>query len=316
MDTSPNYSPHDQLPAPEPKTVSPPEDYFYQNTVKHLITPTVKLMMTGLPIDLDRVEELETHLDEVLAGVEKTLADNAYVKQFLESKYASQIEAYKEDQKSRMKDASHFVKPFDYKKMEHRSYFMHFFCEQQGISHPEDKLPTGISKWPANLVKKLAKTRPVLQKFLDGKLTDQHPIVKKGLQLFFQHKADLYNKSYLDKIHEPKVDYPTFNPQSSVDKRLIFEMLNIPSEATSKKTGLAKWDRAQVERVNKELGPDDPILLEFTQALIDHSFAAIVRNNFIAAFYKYTVDNRLYGQYKLFGAKSLIKESSVFLSAS
>ena len=301
MLTSENYSPWELLPAPEPATYSPPEDYFYQNVAKHLIKDGVRLQMNGLPIDLDRVADLEEELDKIIQEVETTLATNKYIAKYLEESYSNQIFAYKEEQKSKMKQASDFTKPFNHKDMQHRSYFMHCFAKSQGISEPEELLPTGIPKWSARTVGKLAKTRPLLVKFLAGQIT-KHPLIDEAMALWSQHKADMYNKSYITKIEEPRVEYPKFNPASSKMKTELFDMLGLKSEKTSKTTGEPSWDRSQIERVNKET--TDPAILELTQAMIDHSFAAIVRNNFITAFYKFTVNDRLYGNYNLLGAKS------------
>lgn len=307
MTTSdPLYSPHDLLPAPEPRTVSPPEDYFYDNVVKHLVKDTVRIMNTGLPIDLDRVEELEVELDSIIAEVKTTLANNTYIQQYLNLRYSNQIQAYQEAQLSKLRQPDAFLKPFDSKKPDHRSYFMYLFAQRQGIQQPTELLPTGIPKWSAKDVKKLSTTRPILQRLLIGTLTDAETL--EAMQLLAQHKADLFNKSYEDKANAPNIPYPEFNPSSPQQKQELFTMLGIKSEASSKATGDDKWDRAQIERLLKETS--DPILQELLQAFIDFSFAAIVRNNFIEAFYKYTVDGRLHGQYKLFGAKSFRYTSS------
>ena len=62
------------------------------------------------------------------------------------------------------------------------------------------------------------------------------------------------------------------------------------------------WDRTEVEKVNKATDNED--IKEITQMFIDHSFSAIIKNNFIAAFDRYVIDDVLYGNLKLGGAKT------------
>jgi hypothetical protein len=121
--------------------------------------------------------------------------------------------------------------------------------------------------------------------------------------LLATHKATLHNRRYEENLSNPSCELPPFNPGSPQQKTALFNHLGIESEATSKDTGLPSWDRDQIERVYHETTNDD--VRELCQCFIDHSYAAIVRNNFIAAFYRYTVDNRLHGTLRLAGAKSL-----------
>lgn len=315
MNTTIDYSPWDQLPVPEPKTVTPDVDYFYQNTAKHLIKDTVRIMNNGLPIDLDRVAELEETLKETLNKVDCTLQNNVHVKKYLEKRNTQKLEAYKDNRRSMLKDITYFIKPFKHSSMEHRSYFMTIYAEQQGLSQPSELLPSGVPKWDAKLVKKFSITRPLLKRLLAGELPPNHLIVTKAMKQLALDKQKIHNKKFLEQIENPPLDalpkefeLVPFNPGSSDQLRGLFSMLGLKSEATTDK-GAESWNRKQVERVNKEF-KDDPDIVELTQAIIDYSFGSIIATNFVPAFYKYTVNGRLHGTYKLFGAKSFRYTSS------
>lgn len=297
-----HYSPWDQLPSPIPADSVYYSRHFYENTAKHLIPCFVRIMDNGLHIDLHKVENLERTLDEQLQSVADRLAANPLIAQFQALQHTKLLEAYRESQSSKIKPVEDFIRPFKHKDPVHRSYFMYLYAQSQGIAQPKDLLPGSIiPKWDAKLVKALSTTRPLLQRFLEGTLT-AHPLITEAMHLLATHKADMHNRRYVDNVSAPKCDLPSFNPGSPQQKQLLFEWLGIESETTSKDTGLASWDRDQVERVNKFTTDDN--VRDITQAMIDHSFAAIVRNNFIESFYRYTVDGRLHGQIKLFGAKS------------
>lgn len=300
--TAEHFSPWDLLPQSEPRTIDPPPGYFYNNVAKHLIKDTVRIMSNGMHIDLDRVEELEAVLDTQLATVATELASNPLVSAFQELQYKRAVSDYIEDRQSKLRSVDYYLKPFNHKDLVHRSYFMHLFATSQGIPHPSELLPgTTVGKWPANLVKTFAKTRPLLQRLLDGTLTS-HPLIDQAMQQIATDKAAIYNEKYLAQIRKPEVELPPFNPNSSLQMQGLFEHLDLKSDKLSKKTGLPSYARDVIEEFNKTTVDDD--VRHLTQQIIDFSFASIVRTNFIEAFYRYTVDDRLYGSIKLFGAKT------------
>ena len=301
MNTSADYSPWDLLPAPEPRTVSPPYGYFYDKVLKHLVKDTVRIMNNGLPIDLDKVEELEVELDKILTNVRESLNNNKLIKQYMQQRHKTLVNNYIEDRKSKLRQSSSFLVPFKPKDINHRSYFMYIYANEQKLTQPTVLLPTGIPKWDARTVKKLATTRPLLRKLLDGSISSTHPTVVKAMHFLAKHKAELHNRKYLDQIENPDLPLPEFNPGSPDQKTELFTMLGLESEATTQK-GKPSWNRDNIERVNKTT--TDPELKALTQVLIDYSYGAIIKNTFIPAFYRYTVNGRLHGELKLAGAKS------------
>ena len=315
------------LPAPEPCTVSPPEGYFYDTVAKHLIKDTVRIMSNGLPIDMQRVQELEATLDVTLAKVATDLAANPIIQSYLKQKHSFLVQDYIEDQQSKVKPIEHFLKPFKHSDMTHRSYFMHVFCQGKSIPLPKaDEVYPGIPKWTARDVKRLTSGNPALALLLAGKLSDTNTFVVQAMQLLAEHKAEIHNRKYLDNIANlTTIEYPSFNPASPDQKHdVLTDMLGYQSEKLTDayikyeralnahiKYGKPEpiepknqysWDRDNIEAL-KDLAKSDDELNLF-QSLIDYSMGSIIKNNFIQSFYRYTIDGRLHGQYVLLGAKS------------
>ena len=317
--TSSGFTPMDLLPMPEPKSEDPPPGFFYHFVAKHLISTTIDVSLAGVPMDMSRVESLESTLDDVLQTVSDTLAANPIIHRYQSARYSHLKSSHDSEIRSKMKTASDYLKPFDHKSMDHRSYYMAIVLEDQPwIVPPPTTIPTGIPKWTARDVKKANIT------------IDDTTIQQQAVERWANDKAVMYNKAkdYLNKLAYNETDLlPPFNCSSPDQKHeLLTDMLGLKSEKNTdawidyeRKVDRAfkyggdpdsipipknqySWNRDNLERIHKET--DDPELKELLQSLIDHSFGAIIKNNFINAFYEYTIDGRLYGQYKLLGAKS------------
>ena len=302
-------SPIDLLPLPEPSTSEFPPGWFYENVAKPLIGDTIRIMHNGLPIDLERVYELENRLDVLLEDVQKTVDANNYIKEYKKDKYPKQKDALANELTEKMRPQDFYLKEFKAGDMIHRSFFMQVFLETNAedfydvITPLEEVLP-GVPKWSVRDLKVYVPRNDLLLELSRKTVSVDHPIAVEAMVRLANAKMGIYNKSYKDKIEAISFTsiMGSFNPASSLQKKEFFEFLGIEPLEHSKDTGEASWGRDQIEELQRNEKDED--LLELYQAFVDYSFAAIIRNNFIAAFYKYTVNGRLYGQYKLLGAKS------------
>ena len=305
------YSPWDLLPVPEPRTVRPPEDQFYNTVIKHLVPDVIRIMANGIPIDLAKVQELEAEIDKVLAEVDKEIQSNQLIREFSLLRHSKQKETYIQEQRQRLKTPTDFLKPFSCKQPLHRAYLIEALRRLNLLttsSVPTEEIAPGIPKWSARHVQALAEQHPAIQLYLNNRLQPTNTFAQTAMLNLATDKATAYNAPIHHRIANPdaNIELPRFNIASSVQKQEFFDFLGIESEATSKTTGEDSWNRDQIERINKET--DDPRLKSLTSSMIDYSFGAIIKQNFIKAFYERSIAypdcHRLHGSLRLFGAKS------------
>ena len=148
-----------------------------------------------------------------------------------------------------------------------------------------------------------------IKKVIDGEPTTE--IARAGMLAMAKDKLRVYNKSIDSKVIEKgtkELLLPPFNPASNKQKRELFDWLRIDAVRLSETSGEASWNREAIEEILTTT--DNEELKVVLQLFIDHSFSAIIKNNFIGAFKKYTIEGVLYGTLKLFGAKSFRLTSS------
>lgn len=295
---------------PTKKTNRQTPEQFYDNVVKPLIPHIIDITLQGIKIDQSAVERLRTTIDEILADVQTEISSNPIIIKFQKEQFVIEKNKYIQDQVSKQRSYLYYLKEYKASDMTHRSYHVNTILERfpNATVVNNSQLPNGKLKWSVKDIKELANDNDDLAELLTpiiSKTTyEQHYDVIAAMKNLAFDKMSLYNRKYQQNIinvTEEDIMKP-FNPASSVQKRKLFESLKIPCEQYSKETGEPSWSRDEIERVNKET--TDESVRALTKSFIDHSFSAIIRANFLAAFDKYTIDGTLYGNLKVGGAKS------------
>jgi DNA polymerase I-like protein with 3'-5' exonuclease and polymerase domains len=301
-----NNSPHDLLPIEEPIKTSSNPPAFYETVVKPLIPDVVRIMANGIPIDLNKVMELEDFVSKALTESHKELSRNSLINAFLGGNKEKQVENKKKELEQKKVDYRSLIKPFNPANVVHRTMAVNYYLKLL----PNPRLDLTQSKWTIDDVKRFNKdfnstflqdlinNVPIKNYVTDWVETELAIIKAKNKNAAIEAKI----KALLD-----TVSISGFNPNSSKQKEAFFNSIGIHSTDYTK-GGNESYNRNWLEVLSDWLNDiitdneeEKQELIKVVKALIANSYAAIIRNNFIKNFYRYTIDGVLYGNYHLFG---------------
>ena len=295
--------PIQHLPMPMPKDYDPGPKFFYENFVKQFIPDMIQMMSNGMHIDKKAVEELRAVIEEVQTSIYERIEKSEIINDYRKSRLPKlQKEHYEKATKS-VRDYTYYLTNYKPADMVHRTWVINTYLGRKGKARDKKE------KWS---VKDLKQYNIFFKDNLVSEIIAKRPLsankyVVEGMRELAKYKADMWNKVRYENAETP-VPLPDFNPNSSLQIKELFEMLEIEPLAFSPDTGEASWGREQIEQVQKEV--TDEAILDVLEILIDNSFSAIIKNNFLKAFDTFTVDGVLHGNIVLFGAKSFRNTSN------
>ena len=296
--------PFEHLPMPFPSDYDPGVNFFYNNFVKAFIPDMIRMMDEGLNVDSEAVEKLRKTIDTVLESVNSRLASNEIIMDYRRSRIPAARKAQYEQHTANVRTVEDFLKPFNRKDILHRTWVMNWFLTSENLEKDCKE------KWTMKDVKSynMWAGRPFLRRLIENDVDPESIQAKSGMHQLAEYKLEIWNKPRYEKANAPTEMQP-FNPGSPKQKKELFHLLGIPVIAISKETGEASWGRDELEILQLTHAADEDLQVVL-QALVDFSYSAIIKNNFIKAFDAFTIDEVLHGNIKLFGAKSFRNTSN------
>ena len=261
--------------------------YFYENFCKPLTTDIIRMMNVGINLNFEKIKNLHLVIDEVLVSVSKTLANNTKIKEYLNVAKVVRDKDIELKASINLREYTYYLKPYNSTSIIHRTYLLNIRAKELAV-------PTK-AKWTVRDTKLLTREMNV---------THLQDYQKRAMEVLAQEKYRIYMKASKRRV-ETKIEKENkvkFNPASTKDKEGLFKMLKIQSSAKSPITGKDSWGRTSFEE--QLLITRDQDVKEILKAFIDFSFSAIIKNNFLSAFSKFTINDVLYGNLRNFGAKT------------
>ena len=235
-----NLNPIDLLPVNTPfnDDKPPSEISFYKNVLKNLLPDVLDMQNEGIPIDLNKVKEIEELTSNIIEKVENDLSNNPIIQEYLNNVVYKNIDKELEGKDRTYKD---YLTKFCKDNSVLRSYVINYYLDTHGLS--EDKLDNwkikDIKQYGA--IKDIELFRLIADKKQTSEKLNENEFIQEAMMSLAEYKASLYNKTLESKRELQKQKYK-FNPKSPTQIRNLMKYLGYESEGLTKK-GQEQWNR-------------------------------------------------------------------------
>ena len=231
------------LPIKDPLEYEPKDTfYFYKNIVKPLIEDLNKIMNNGIPIDLNKVEELNKNIENNVNSNIEILHNNPIIKKFI----VKLNEFYKKDKieniKNTIKTKEDFIVKFN-GKQSHVNFLIDIIVE---TLQKQNKLPNNYNRldtktnWTTSKLKHIYNltSSVLIQDVLDKNYNSIRlsGFIDKAVDRIAETKYKAYLKTLDQKIidNSNKEFYNSFNPSSPTQLQQLFSFIGLKSRYTTK----------------------------------------------------------------------------------
>jgi DNA polymerase I-like protein with 3'-5' exonuclease and polymerase domains len=293
----------DVLPADLPKERSYSRMWFYKNISRKLLPITIEFMNNGLPLDLNQVHKLDTHLDDILDKAENGVRELKTVQTYWEN-----LRGNKASEASAKYEETVDLDNVKIYKSTNQDY-VNMFVETMY----NKILPSKAKNWSATVVKTFDTTlaEAIKNKDLESLrfvekystyFTVVEDILTKRAKFKKEQKSEETSKNKASKV---MLDFE-FKPLASAQQKkyILQKGFGVTSNTKSMTTGEDSFNRAELERLVREV-QEGTELYSYLTHLITFSGAAIIKKNFVKNFLAHsTEDSNIHGNVRLCATKS------------
>lgn len=232
----------DLLPIKDPLKYEPDDKYyFYNNIIQHLIEDIVKITNNGIPINLDKVKQLEIELNNIIQENNDKLKNNYIIQKFIKLRNKDLKNNKKNNIKTKNLDS--FLVDFDINKNIHINYLIDIIIEDLIKNSNLDSSYKRINKanWTKTKLNNILNiTNSIFIQFIINKDYNNSLLNKYKELAMIRLAEDKYNIELKKKeIKQQQIDeteqYTEFNSSSSSQISELFEYIGLKSRIKTAK---------------------------------------------------------------------------------